>query len=74
MYSLNTQSDVPPKTKVVDLTSSNYVLEFLLFSISLFFYWRQHDKISLTQDFSTVRLKLTGKISVWGFKQYQIEA
>lgn len=37
-------------------------------------YWKQHDKISLTQDFSTVRLKLTGKISVWGFKQYQIEA
>lgn len=73
MYSLNTQSDFPQSTKVVDLTSSNYVLEFLLFSISFFFYWR-HDKISLTQDFSILRLKLKGKILVWGFEQYKIEA
>ena len=74
MYSLNTQSDFPQSTKIVGLTSSNYVLEFLLFSISFFFYWRQHDKISLTQDFSILRLKLKGKILVWGFEQYKIEA
>lgn len=38
------------------------------------FYLKQYDRISLTQDFSILKLKFKGKILVWGFKEHKIEA
>lgn len=44
------------------------MLEFLLFSTKVLFYLKQHDKISLTQDSTIIRLKLKGKVLVRWFK------